>query len=117
MRSSVGSPRGVSFGDEDANSFITSIGRRVGQHSVVELGVTSRPQGATGRSALARECNDPCHPVDGVVFDATRHILVIGRSHSRNSGHAPVLLRYSCDSSRYFRRLAINLIIRLRTYS
>lgn len=58
----------------------------------------SRLQGPTGRSAFPLES-----PFDDmVVFDATLLTVVIGRSHSRGSRHAPFLLRYSCDSAHYF---------------
>ena len=72
--------------------FPDCIEQPVGQHSVVELGITSRSQGATGWSALARECDLPRHSVDGVVLDATLHTVVIGRSHSQGSGHPPSFL-------------------------
>ena len=67
--------------------------------SVIRLRITSRLHRATGWSALARDCDEPRHSVDGVVFDAILHTVIIGRSHSQGSG----------------RRLAIDLIILYRS--
>ena len=86
-------------------------------------GNNSRLHRSTVWSALGRVGNDLSaakgltSSLDGrVVFDATLHTVLTVRSLVLRLGHAPVFLRYSCYSSHYFRRLAVNLII-LRKYS